>query len=140
MNSDDFVDRFNRLLSWEDRYRYLIQLGRKLEPYPEQFRDEDHLVPGCMSQVWLVSQTGDGDQDILDFWADSDALIVKGLTALLLMFYSNKTPEEILSTNVEGLFERLNLTQHLSINRRNGFYSMSRKIRELATEALASEG
>ena len=140
MNPDDFVDRFNRLLSWEDRYRYLIQLGRKLEPYPEQFRDEDHLVPGCMSQVWLVSQTGDGDQDILDFWADSDALIVKGLTALLLMFYSNKTPEEILSTNVEGLFERLNLTQHLSINRRNGFYSMSRKIRELATEALASEG
>ncbi|SVA91006.1 uncharacterized protein METZ01_LOCUS143860, partial [marine metagenome] len=140
VNPDDFVDRFNRLLSWEDRYRYLIQLGRKLEPYPEQFRDEDHLVPGCMSQVWLVSQTGDGDQDILDFWADSDALIVKGLTALLLMFYSNKTPEEILSTNVEGLFERLNLTQHLSINRRNGFYSMSRKIRELATEALASEG
>ena len=140
MNSDDFVDRFNRLLSWEDRYRYLIQLGRKLEPYPEQFRDEDHLVPGCMSQVWLVSQMGDGDQDILDFRADSDALIVKGLTALLLMFYSNKTPEEILSTNVEGLFERLNLTQHLSINRRNGFYSMSRKIRELATEALASEG
>ena len=140
MNPDDFVDRFNRLLSWEDRYRYLIQLGRKLEPYPEQFRDEDHLVPGCMSQVWLVSQTGDGEQDILDFWADSDALIVKGLTALLLMFYSNKTPEEILSTNVEGLFERLNLTQHLSINRRNGFYSMSRKIRELATEALASEG
>ena len=140
MNPDDFVDRFNRLLSWEDRYRYLIQLGRKLEPYPEQFRDEDHLVPGCMSQVWLVSQTGDGDQDILDFWADSDALIVKGLTALLLMFYSNKTPEEILSTNVEGLFERLNLTQHLSINRGNGFYSMSRKIRELATEALASGG
>ena len=140
MNPDDFVDRFNRLLSWEDRYRYLIQLGRKLEPYPEQFRDEDHLVPGCMSQVWLVSQTGDGDQDILDFWADSDALIVKGLTALLLMFYSNKTPEEKLSTNVEGLFERLNLTQHLSINRGNGFYSMSRKIRELATEALASGG
>jgi len=140
VNPDDFVDRFNRLLSWEDRYRYLIQLGRKLEPYPEQFRDEDHLVPGCMSQVWLVSQTGDGDQDILDFWADSDALIVKGLTALLLMFYSNKTPEEILSTNVEGLFERLNLTQHLSINRGNGFYSMSRKIRELATEALASGG
>ncbi len=139
MNPDDFVDRFNRLLSWEDRYRYLIQLGRKLEPYPEQFRDEDHLVPGCMSQVWLVSELDESDRDTLEFRADSDALIVKGLTALLLMFYSNKNPEEILSTDIEGLFERLDLTQHLSVNRRNGFYSMSRKIKELATEALGSE-
>ena len=139
MNPDDFVDRFNRPLSWEDRYRYLIQLGGKLEPYPEQFRDEDHLVPGCMSQVWLVSLLDDSDRDTLEFRADSDALIVKGLTALLLMFYSNKTPEEILSTEIEGLFERLNLTQHLSVNRRNGFYSMSRKVKELATEALGSE-
>jgi cysteine desulfuration protein SufE len=136
--SRDFVDRFNGLLSWEDRYRYLIQLGRKLDPYPEQFRDEEHLVSGCMSQVWLVSQIESG-QERLEFRADSDALIVKGLTALLLMFYSNKTPDEILSTNVEELFERLNLTQHLSVNRRNGFYSMSRKIKELATEALISE-
>ena len=139
MNPDDFVDRFNRLLSWEDRYRYLIQLGRKLEPYPEQFRDEDHLVPGCMSQVWLVSELDENDRDTLEFRADSDALIVKGLTALLLMFYSNKNPEEILSTDIEGLFERLDLTQHLSVNRRNGFYSMSRKIKELATESLGSE-
>ncbi|MDE0806589.1 MAG: SufE family protein [Longimicrobiales bacterium] len=138
MNPEDFVDRFNGLLSWEDRYRYLIQLGRKLDPYPEQFRDEEHLVSGCMSQVWLVSQIESG-QERLEFRADSDALIVKGLTALLLMFYSNKTPDEILSTNVEELFERLNLTQHLSVNRRNGFYSMSRKIKELATEALISE-
>jgi|TARA_B110000263_G_scaffold250020_1_gene269902 cysteine desulfuration protein SufE len=138
VNPEDFVDRFNGLLSWEDRYRYLIQLGRKLDPYPEQFRDEEHLVSGCMSQVWLVSQIESG-QERLEFRADSDALIVKGLTALLLMFYSNKTPDEILSTNVEELFERLNLTQHLSVNRRNGFYSMSRKIKELATEALISE-
>jgi cysteine desulfuration protein SufE len=138
VNPEDFVDRFNGLLSWEDRYRYLIQLGRKLDPYPEQFRNEEHLVSGCMSQVWLVSQIESG-QERLEFRADSDALIVKGLTALLLMFYSNKTPDEILSTNVEELFERLNLTQHLSVNRRNGFYSMSRKIKELATEALISE-
>ena len=139
MNPDDFVDRFNRLLSWEDRYRYLIQLGQNLEPYPEQFRDEKHLVPGCMSQVWLVSQIDDSDEAALEFWADSDALIVKGLTALLLMFYSNKTPEEVLSTHIEGLFERLDLPQHLSVNRRNGFYSMSRKIKELATEALKAD-
>ena len=139
MNPDDFVDRFNRLLSWEDRYRYLIQLGQNLEPYPEQFRDEKDLVPGCMSQVWLVSQIDDSDEAALEFWADSDALIVKGLTALLLMFYSNKTPEEVLSTDIEGLFERLDLTQHLSVNRRNGFYSMSRKIKELATEALKAD-
>ncbi len=139
MTPDEFLDRFNRLLSWEDRYRYLIQLGRKLEPYPEEHRDEDHLVPGCLSQVWLVS-LGPSPGGRLQLQADSDAHIVKGLIAVLFMLYADKTGEEILTADCEGLFERLDLGQHLSVNRRNGFYSMNRKIREYAATALAAEG
>ncbi len=137
MTPDEFADRFNRLLSWEDRYRYLIQLGRKLQPYPEEFRDEAHLVPGCLSQVWLVSLPVPDEEGRVDLRADSDAHIVKGLISLLLMMYSGKTAEEILAADVDGLFERLDLDQHLSVNRRSGFYSMNRKIREHAARALA---
>ena len=121
---DEFVNRFNRLLSWEDRYRYLIQMGRKLEPYPEEYRDQDHVVPGCLSQVWLAS-LGTSDEGRLQLRADSDAHIVKGLISVLFLMYADKTAEEILAADVEGIFERLDLGQHLSVNRRNGFYSMT---------------
>ena len=137
MTPDEFAERFNRLHSWEDRYRYLIQLGRKLEPFPEEFRDQEHLVPGCLSQVWLVTVEGSDPSEIV-FRGDSDAHIVKGLIAVLLMMYAGKNAEEILSTDLEGLFERLDLGQHLSVNRRNGFYSMTLKIREHAAQALAA--
>ena len=136
MTPDEFAERFNRLRSSEDRYRYLIQLGRKLEPYPEEFRDEGHLVPGCMSQVWLVTVDGPEPSEVA-FRADSDAHIVKGLIAVLLMMYGGKSGEEILATDVEGLFERLDLGHHLSVNRRNGFYSMTLKIREHAVQKVA---
>ncbi len=138
MTPDEFAERFNRLRSSEDRYRYLIQLGRKLEPYPEEFRDEEHLVPGCMSQVWLVTVGGSEPSEVV-FRADSDAHIVKGLIAVLLMLYSGKTAEEILSTDVQGLFERLDLGQHISVNRRNGFYSMTLKMREHAAQKVVVE-
>ena len=137
MTPDEFAERFNRLLSSEDRYRYLIQLGRKLEPYPEEFRDQEHLVPGCLSQVWLVTVEGSNPSEMV-FRGDSDAHIVKGLIAVLLMIYAGKTAEEILTTDLEGLFERLDLGQHLSVNRRNGFYAMTLKIKEHAAQ-VASE-
>jgi cysteine desulfuration protein SufE len=133
---DEFVNRFNRLLSWEDRYRDLIQRGRKLEPYPEEHRDQDHVVPGCLSQVWLVS-LGTSDEGRLQLRADSDAHIVKGLISVLFLMYADKTAEEILAADVEGIFERLDLGQHVSVNRQNGFYSMNQKIRERAAAALA---
>ena len=136
MTPDEFAERFNRLRSSEDRYRYLIQLGRKLEPYPEEFRNQEHLVPGCLSRVWLVTVEGSDPSEVV-FRADSDAHIVKGLIAVLLMLYSGKTAEAILSTDVEGLFERLDLGQHLSVNRRNGFYSMTLKMREHAAQKVA---
>ena len=90
MTPDEFADRFSRLHSWDDRYRYLIQLGRKLEPYPEEFRDQEHLVPGCLSQVWLVTDA-DSEPSQIAFRADSDAHIVIGLIAVLLMMYADKT-------------------------------------------------
>ncbi len=139
MTPDEFAERFSRLRSSEDRYRYLIQLGRKLEPFPEEFRNQEHLVPGCLSQVWLVTVAGSEPSEVV-FRADSDAHIVKGLIAVLLMLYSGKTGEEILSTDVEGLFERLELGQHLSVNRRNGFYSMTLKMREHAAQRVAAMG
>ena len=132
MTPDEFAERFNRLRSSEDRYRYLIQLGRKLEPYPEEFRDQEHLVPGCLSQVWLVTVEGSEPSEVV-FRGDSDELI-----GVLLMMYNGETPEEILSTDVEGLFERLELEQHLSVNRRNGFYSMTLKMKEHAARAAAA--
>ena len=132
MTPDEFAERFNRLRSSEDRYRYLIQLGWKLEPYPEEFRDQEHLVPGCLSQVWLVTVEGSEPSEVV-FRGDSDALI-----GVLLMMYNGETPEEILSTDVEGLFERLELEQHLSVNRRNGFYSMTLKMKEHAARAAAA--
>ncbi len=138
MTPDEFAERFNRLRSSEDRYRYLIQLGRKLEPYPEEFRDQEHLVPGCLSQVWLVT-VEDSEPSEIVFRGDSDAHIVKGLIAVLLMIYAGKTAEEILTTDLEGLFERLDLGQHLSVNRRNGFYSMTLKIKEHAAQAVAAQ-
>ena len=139
MTPYEFAERFSRLRSSEDRYRYLIQLGRKLEPYPEEFRDQEHLVPGCLSQVWLITVEGSEPSKVV-FRADSDAHIVKGLIAILLMLYSGKTAEEILLTNVEGLFERLDLGQHLSVNRRNGFYSITLKMREHAAQAAVTMG
>ncbi|HIF08059.1 MAG TPA: SufE family protein [Gemmatimonadetes bacterium] len=137
MTPEEFAERFHRLRSSEDRYRYLIQLGRKLEPYPEEFRDEEHLVPGCLSQVWLVTVEGSDSSEVV-FRADSDAHIVKGLIGILLMMYSGKTAEEILMTDVEGLFESLDLGKHLSVNRRNGFYSMTVKMKEHAAQKAAA--
>jgi len=97
------------------------------------------LVPGCLSQVWLITVEGSEPSKVV-FRADSDAHIVKGLIAILLMLYSGKTAEEILLTNVEGLFERLDLGQHLSVNRRNGFYSITLKMREHAAQAAVTMG
>lgn len=137
MDADQFAERFKRLRSWEDRYRYLIQMGRKLAPFPEEDRTDENLVPGCMSRVWLVPHVPSGKVDELTFFADSDAHIVKGLIAVLLGIYEGKRPQEILATDIEGLFEKLDLAQHLSANRRNGFYSMNKKMREYAARRMA---
>ena len=133
MDIEDLADTFELLGDWEERYRYLIELGRKLEPMPESEKDEAHKVRGCMSQVWLAHTRQAGPPIRLEFRGDSDAHIVKGLIALLLGLTSGRTPQQILDMDIASVFTRLGLEEHISMNRRNGFYSMVERIRQMAT-------
>ncbi len=121
-------DRFLKFQDWEDRYKELIQLGRSLPPYPEDKRDEKYKVKGCQSQVWLFPELKDGR---VFFHADSDAVLVKGIVALLTSVYSDATPDEILSTKPEFLKE-VGITEHLSMNRSNGLAAMMKQIQMYA--------
>ncbi len=138
MNVDELVRDFAMLGPWEERYRYLIELGRKLPPLPEAARTEVNKVRGCMSQVWLAAQAHAGPPPRLELQGDSDAHIVKGLIALLFKLYAGRTPREILALDVESVFERLGLESHITMNRRNGFYAMVERIRVLAKNTAAA--
>ena len=138
MNVDELVESFAMLGEWEERYRYLIELGRKLPPLPDADRTEANKVRGCMSQVWLASALQPGPPPRLELRGDSDAHIVKGLIALLFKLYAGRTPREILALDVRSVFERLGLESHITMNRRNGFYSMVERIRALAENAAAA--
>ena len=138
---DDVIATFDMLDAWEDRYRYLIEMGRSLAPLSDDERNEDNRVRGCASQVWVVTtvtQAADGTP-LLVFRGDSDAHIVKGLVALVLSFYDKKTPQEVLSSDVMGLFKQLELSEHLTPQRSNGVRSMVERIRRDATMALARD-
>lgn len=134
---DRIMQNFDVLTDWEDRYRYIIELGRKLPPFDEEYKIDDNLVRGCVSQVWLVTDVRDGDPPVIEFRADSDAQIVKGLIAILLSLYSGKTAREILTADIRSIFQKLDLARHLSINRANGFASMVKRIHELALATAA---
>ena len=134
---DRIMQNFDVLSDWEDRYRYIIELGRKLPPFDEKYKVDDNLVRGCVSQVWLVTDVRDGDPPVIEFRADSDAQIVKGLVTILLSLYSGKTAREILTADIRSIFEKLQLAKHLSINRANGFASMVKRIHELALATAA---
>lgn len=129
---DKIISNFNRFRGWEDRYKFIISLGKKLPTLPAEEYVEKNLVEGCMSQVWMISRQIPGNPPRVEILADSDAHIVKGLVAILLIIYSGKTKEEIRSADLQGIFEKLGLESHLSMNRRNGFFSMVKRIQELA--------
>jgi cysteine desulfuration protein SufE len=138
MDVDRLVEDFAQLGPWEERYRYLIELGRKLPPLPEAERTEANKVRGCMSQVWLAAAVRPGPPASLELRGDSDAHIVKGLIALLFKLYAGRTPREIVDLDVRSVFERLGLESHITVNRRNGFYAMVERIRALAGNAAAA--
>ncbi|MEM7220553.1 MAG: SufE family protein [Pseudomonadota bacterium] len=115
---------------WEDRYRYLIDLGKGLSPFPDHARTNEQLVRGCQSQVWLLADLDDAGR--LRLQLDSDALIVRGLTALVGSAYHGRTPAEALAFDIEALFDRLQLLRHLSATRGNGLRAMVGRIREHA--------
>lgn len=132
---------FEMLPDWEERYRFIIDLGRKLEPMPEADKTDEHKVRGCMSQVWLTAETEENGAEgpVMRFRGDSDAHIVRGLIAVLFMIYSNKHAREIVDTDIRQIFEDLQLEQHITANRRNGLHSMVETIRRLAAEQVAAD-
>lgn len=134
----DFEELQSNLLffeDWADRYQYIIGLGAQLPPLPDQYRAEKYKVQGCLSQVWLHTAivTDDDGHRRLEFNADSDSAIVKGLFAILRSLFSGKTPDEILAVDLDAAFASIRLEQHLSPNRRNGFFAMVEEIRRSAT-------
>lgn len=128
------VEEFSFFDDWQDRYAHIIELGRESPPLDPAHKVEANLVKGCQSQVWLISRREGGH---LVFEAESDALIVQGLIAILLRIYSGRTPEEILGSSPEFL-KQVGLDKHLSQNRTNGLYSMLREIHRVANEAAAN--
>ncbi len=137
---EEIVDNFSVLDDWDDRYRYLIELGRELPPLRPAAHNDANKVQGCASQVWLdtdVRPDGAGGP-ILTFAGDSDAHIVRGLIAILFAIYSGKHAKDILATDAITLFERMGLREHLTPQRSNGFRSMVERIRSDARAALTA--
>ena len=133
--ANDLVETFELFDSWEDRYGVLIDMGKKLPPLDESDKTEENRVHGCQSQVWMVAHPREeGGQTVIDFIADSDAMIVKGLIAILRQVYSGQTPQNILSFDITGFLERIGLDQHLTTGRRNGLDGMVRRIKALAAQ------
>jgi cysteine desulfuration protein SufE len=131
LDMETIRETFALLEDWEARYRYIIDLGRTLEPFPEGLRTDEARVAGCTSRVWLVAQVDAHGR--YRFLADSDAHIVRGLIAILLAGVQDKTASEIAAFDVLAFFRDLGLEEHLSPSRRNGFYAMAQKIRTLAS-------
>jgi cysteine desulfuration protein SufE len=136
---DEIVSNFELLDEWEERYRYLIELGRMMEPLPDAAHSDINKVQGCASQVWLQTDVkSSAGQPVLHLLGDSDAHIVRGLVALLISLYDGKTASEALSTDALALFKELGLSEHLTPQRSNGVRSMVERIRRDAQMALAA--
>jgi cysteine desulfuration protein SufE len=132
MTVDELVENFEFLDDWEDRYRYIIDLGRKLPEFDEADKNEQNRIQGCTSQAWLIAEVSSDPEPVLSFRADSDAHIVRGLLAVLLSIYSARTAEEILAVDIKDVLRRLDFETQISPNRANGFNSAIERIRNLA--------
>jgi cysteine desulfuration protein SufE len=141
MQIDEILENFEFLDEWEDRYRYLIELGRTLEPLPPEAHNAANKVQGCASQVWLETKiTGEAEgEPVLHFRGDSDAHIVRGLVALTLALYSDRLANEIVATEAAPIFDRLGFAQHLTPQRSNGLRSMVERIKAEARAAEAAQ-
>jgi cysteine desulfuration protein SufE len=133
ISSDDIVDTLGFFDSWEERYKYIIELGKELPTMDDTLHTEERLVRGCQSQVWIDTALVDGRLQIA---VDSDAFIVKGLLGVVLAAYNNKTPEDVLTFDIDGYFEQLELLNHLSPTRGNGLRAMVARIRAIADKQL----
>ncbi|WP_456375399.1 SufE family protein [Thiolapillus sp.] len=132
MNLDEIVEIFDILGDWDQRYQYLIELGEKLPPMPEELKTEENKVKGCMSQVWVSAWRDPADPDHIHFHGDCDTSIIKGVLALLIQLLDGKTPEEIQHLDVDEFFSRLKLDEHLSPNRHFGIYALVELMKQQA--------
>lgn len=133
---DTILDDFAFLDDWEERYRYVIDLGKDLPPFPDEDRTETNRVRGCVSQVWLTTSRGDGEDPVISFQGDSDAHIVRGLVAIMLALYSDRKASEIAATDAEPVLRKLGLNEHLTPQRANGLRAMVRRMRADAESTL----
>ena len=135
MTIDDLIENFKLFDDWDDRYAYLMDLGNKMPPLPEAAKTEENKVKGCQATVWLQESVIPGPPRRIEFLADSDSQIVKGLVAMLRVLFSGKTDQEILEIDAKQVFSKLGLDTHLSPTRSTGLNAMVQKIRSLAGEA-----
>jgi len=131
---EEVIENFELLGDWEERFAYLIELGKKLPALDSTDMIEEYRVHGCQASVWL--RILPGINDTYEIHADSDAFIVKGLIAILLLIYNGKTAKQILDTNSSKVFEQLGLDKHLSPTRRNGLHSMVNRVKSLASDSI----
>lgn len=135
MDVEELVENFELFDSWEERYRYIIDLGKKLPPMPDTDKTEENKVRGCMSQVWLThSVDDDGTGSRVHYVADSDAFIVKGLIGVLFEVMNHRPPADVLAVDPKDLMTRIGLENHLSPNRRNGFVAMVDRMKKVAAD------
>jgi cysteine desulfuration protein SufE len=139
MTIDEIRENFELLEEWDDRYRYVIELGRTLEPLPEAQHSAANKVQGCVSQVWLEKRIDRNQgEPRIHYRGDSDAHIVRGLVAIVLTLFSGRTPKEILATDALAVFQEFGFREHLTPQRSNGLRSMVERIKTDAREALAA--
>ena len=131
ITTDDIIDTLSFFDSWEERYKYIIDLGKQLPAIDDSKKTEVYLLRGCQSQVWIDSQQIDGK---LYFEVDSDAHIVRGLLAVVLSAYNNKTPAEVLAFDIDNFFAQVDLVKHLSPTRGNGLTAMVKRIQQTAQQ------
>lgn len=136
-NLEEVLDAFEFLDDWEERYAYIIDLGKQLPAFPDDQRTEQNYVHGCQSQVWLIHHYDDSSGKLF-LLIDSDAMIVRGLAAIILVALNAKSPRDLLATDIDELFERLDLFRHISPTRGNGLRAMVGKIRDIAAAEAAA--
>lgn len=133
---DRLVTNYQALSDWDDRFSFIIGLGKQLPIMDDSLKVEDRRVLGCMSRVWIDMESDFSLDEPLAFLADSDAAIVKGLIAILMVYFQDKTPMEVLKVDIETVFDQLELNQHLSPGRANGFHSMVKRIKQLCLQRV----
>lgn len=136
---DEIIEGFEFIDDWEERIRYLIELGRELDPLPEDAHSAENKVQGCASQVWLETTVGEGADPVLSFRGDSDAHLVRGLVAVTIALYTGRKASEILATDAGRTFDRIKLREHLTPQRSNGLRSMVERIKREAASHASGE-